>query len=45
MHTESFNSFVVFDYRVESFLFKFLPISAELILIMRVEQKEEIFDV
>ena len=42
MHAESFDSFVVFDNRVETFLFQFLPVLAQLIFIVGIEQKKEI---
>ena len=37
VHAEPFHSFVVFNNRVETFLFQFLPILAQLIFIVGVE--------
>ena len=45
VHAEAFNSFVVLNYRVEPFFFKFLPVSAEFVLVVRVEQEEKIFNI
>ena len=45
MHAESFHGFVVLNNRVETFLLQFLPILAQFIFIVRVEQKKEILDI
>ena len=42
MHAEPFDSFVILNNRVETFLFQFLPVLAQLIFIVGVEQKKEI---
>ena len=45
MHAEAFHSFIVLNNRVETFLLQFLPILAQFIFIVRVEQKKEILDI
>jgi hypothetical protein len=44
MHTEPFNRLIVLNHRIEPLLLKFLPIPTQIVLVVRVEQKEEVLD-
>lgn len=45
VHLESFDCLVIFDDGIERFLFKFLPVLAEIVLCVGVEQKKEVLNV
>lgn len=45
VHLESFDGLVVLDHRVEGFLLQLLPVLAQVIFSVRVEQKQEILDI
>ena len=45
MHAKPLHFFVVFDHWVKTFLLELLPVTTQLILVMRVEEKKEVFDV
>lgn len=45
MHLKSFNGLVVLNDRIEWPLFKFLPISAKIVLGVGIEQKKEILNI
>lgn len=45
MHFESFNRLVVLNYWVEWFLLKFLPVSTQVILGVRIKQEQKVFNV
>lgn len=45
MHLKPFNGLVVLDDWIERPLFKFLPISAQIILGVGIEQEQEVFDI
>ena len=45
VHLKAFYGLIVLDDRVKRPFFKFLPVPAQIILSVRIEQKKEIFNV
>ena len=45
MHLEAFDGFVVLDNWVERSFFKFLPVSAKIVLRIRIEEKKEVLNI
>ncbi len=45
MHRKPFDRLIILNYRVKSFFFQFLPISTELIFIVRIKQKKKVLNV
>lgn len=45
MHRKPFNSFIIFDNRIKSFFFEFLPVFTQFILIVVIKHEEEVLNV
>lgn len=45
VHRKSFNSFIVFDNRIESFFLEFLPVFTQFILIVVIKHEEKVLNV
>ncbi len=45
MHRKSFNSFIVFNNRIESFFLEFLPVFTQFILIVVIKHEEKVLNV
>lgn len=45
VHAEALHCLIVLNNRIEALFFQFLPVPAELVLVVRVEQQQEVLDV
>lgn len=45
VHTEPLHSLVILNDRIKSLLLQFLPVTTQLILVMRIKQKQKVFNI